>query len=120
MTMSNNENPGMSEQRFIENYHMEDYDRPSVTADIVVFSLREEKGISYRNNHQQKLSLLLIKRGEHPFCGCWALPGGFLKKGEMIEECAYREVQEETGVTPVALFPIGLFSQPGRDPRGWT
>ncbi len=59
-------------------------------------------------------------RGAHPFKDHWALPGGFLKPNETIEECALREITEETNVTPVSLMPVGVFSEPERDPRGWV
>lgn len=112
--------PEKSEETvFLSQYDIRDYERPSVTADIIIFSLRREKGSSYRNRDTQKLSVLLIRRGEHPYRNHWALPGGFLRKDETLEECAYREIQEETGLTPVALFPISIFSAPNRDPRGW-
>ena len=65
------------------------------------------------------LSVLLIRRGGHLFKGCWALPGGFLSPGETIEQCAFREVEEETAVKPASLMPVGVFSEPKRDPRGW-
>ncbi len=57
-----------SEEEFLRNYRPGDYDRPSVTVDILVFTLSE----------RGELSLLLIQRGNHPFRGRWALPGGFV------------------------------------------
>lgn len=107
------------EKTFLRQYDQGDYERPSVTADIVAFKLSGEDSGNYRRNMQTKLSLLLIKRGGHPYRGCWALPGGFLNPGETIEQCALREVEEETAVKPVSLMSIGLFSEPNRDPRGW-
>lgn len=107
------------EERFLENYSMDDYPRPSVTADIVVFKLRSEKTENFRKDSRGVLSLLLIRRGCHPFKDSWALPGGFLPPGETIEECALREVKEETSVIPASLMSVGMFSAPGRDPRGW-
>ena len=65
------------------------------------------------------LSILLIRRGEHPYMNRWALPGGFLRTGESVEHCAQRELFEETGLNSNALYPLGCFSCPGRDPRGW-
>ena len=108
-----------SEKQFLAKYRQSDYERPSVTADIALFKLRAEKPDSFRKEPSRKLSLLLIRRAEHPFRDCWALPGGFLKPGETIEQCALREVVEETGVRPASLMSIGMFSKPGRDPRGW-
>ena len=107
------------EKAFLSGYSLEDYPRPSVTADIVAFRIRESDSGNYRRNSQTALSVLLIKRGGHPYKGCWALPGGFLSPGETIEQCAFREVEEETAVKPASLMPVGVFSEPGRDPRGW-
>lgn len=96
------------EQKFLNAYDPGRYKRPSVTADITAFTL----------NREGELELLLIKRGGHPFKGCWALPGGFLKAGEeSIEETARRELFEETGVTGITLNQLATFSKPGRDPR---
>ena len=106
------------EALFLSTYHIEDYERPSVATDIATFALRKENEQSYRHDPKPLLSVLLIQRGEHPYMNCWALPGGFLKPDETIEECAARELFEETNVPTAALVPIGVFSKPDRDPRG--
>lgn len=98
---------------------MEDYDRPSITTDIVAFTVRSEEDESWRKDSKSNsLSVLLIRRGEHPFMNHWALPGGFLKMNETLEECALREIVEEAGVRPVSIMPAGVFSACNRDPRG--
>ena len=108
-----------SEKEFLANYSLKDYERPSVTTDVAAFKIGAEDKTSYRKNPENKLQLLLIKRGGHPFKGMWALPGGFLQPDETVEDCALRETQEETGVRPVSIMPVGVFSEPERDPRGW-
>ncbi|HAG14879.1 MAG TPA: NUDIX hydrolase [Ruminococcus sp.] len=108
-----------TEKEFLSQYKLTDYERPSVTADVAAFTIRSEDKVSYRKNPEPKLQLLLIQRGGHPFKGQWALPGGFLQPDETIEACALREIQEETNILPVSLMPVGVFSTPGRDPRGW-
>lgn len=107
------------EELFLSAYNIKNYERPSVATDIVLFSLKTDKSDNYRKADNKKLSVLLIKRGEHPFMNHWALPGGFLKPDETVEECALREIYEETNVTPETIIPAGIFSTPGRDPRGW-
>ena len=82
-----------------------DYPRPAVTIDIVVFS-------------DDALDVLLIQRKHPPFEGHWALPGGFIEMEEPLETSARRELEEETGVTDVALTEVGAFGAPSRDPRG--
>lgn len=66
------------------------------------------------------VEVLLVRRGGHPFLGCWALPGGFAGPQESVDEAAARELQEETHVSGLPLFPLMLCSRPGRDPRAWT
>jgi len=100
---------GLTEAEFLAQYRPKDYERPSVTADIAVF--REKSG------HKE---LLLIRRGGHPFLGKWALPGGFSNRGESVGETAARELEEETHLKNLPLDPVGLFSDPGRDPRMWV
>jgi 8-oxo-dGTP diphosphatase len=77
-----------------------------VTTDVVLFTIRDEK-----------LQLLLIRRGNPPFQGQWALPGGFVGLDEDIARCAQRELEEETGISDVYLEQLYTFGKPGRDPR---
>ncbi len=85
-----------------------DYPRPMLTADCVVINDRNE--------------VLLVRRGNEPFRGCWALPGGFMEMDETIEHCAVRELEEETSlkVSEQDIHLIGVYSAPDRDPRGRT
>ena len=78
-----------------------------VTTDVVIFTIRDEA-----------LKILLIRRGAKPYKGRWALPGGFLLANEDIDDCARRELREETGVSDVYLEQLYTFGHPKRDPRG--
>jgi 8-oxo-dGTP diphosphatase len=86
---------------------LNDYPRPSVTVDLVIFTIAEDD-----------LRVLLIRRALEPFKGRWALPGGFVEIGESLEQAAARELQEEVGVTNVYLEQLYTFGDPKRDPRG--
>jgi ADP-ribose pyrophosphatase YjhB (NUDIX family) len=100
---------GMTEAEAIAAYREKNYPKPGLTADVCIFA---RAGAGWK--------LLLIRRGGHPYLGCWALPGGFADAGETIEATAARELQEETGLTGLALRLVGIYSTPGRDPRGCT
>jgi len=78
-----------------------------VTVDIVIFSIRT-----------RELLVLLVKRGVPPFEGEYAIPGGFLRADESLEEAAKRELHEETSVRDVYLEQLYSFGDPARDPRG--
>lgn len=108
----------MDEEKFLTTYNIKDYERPSVAADIAVFAVDEEKSASPRKSSLKKLKLMLIRRGVHPFSGMWALPGGFLKMNETIEQCAQRELSEETGLDNFFLEQFRTYSEVNRDPRG--
>jgi 8-oxo-dGTP diphosphatase len=86
--------------------HTYEYPRPSLTVDGVVFGLDDED-----------LQVLLIQRDLPPFEGQWALPGGFVRMDETLEEAAKRELGEETGLANVYLEQLYTFGDPGRDPR---
>ena len=98
-------------------YSIDDYERPSVAADTVVFGIDRSGSDSKSKNLE--LKILLIRRGEDPFLGRLSLPGGFLRKGETIEQTAMRELSEEAGVSDPKLIQFGIYSQTDRDPRGW-
>jgi ADP-ribose pyrophosphatase YjhB (NUDIX family) len=83
-----------------------EYPHPAVTSDVVVFTISSNK-----------LKLLLIERGQDPYKGFWAIPGGFLESEEDLEQCARRELREETGLSDLYLEQLYTFGQPKRDPR---
>lgn len=87
---------------------MDHWPRPALTVDIAVLV----RGAPLR--------LLLIQRAEPPFAGQWALPGGFVEEGETVAAAAARELLEETAIEAGDLSLLGVYSAPGRDPRGWT
>lgn len=86
---------------------LSDYPQPSVTVDLVIFTIAEDD-----------LKVLLIRRAQEPFKGRWALPGGFVEIDESLERAAARELKEEVGVTNVYLEQLYTFGDPKRDPRG--
>ena len=84
------------------------YPRPAVTSDCVVIT------------KEKVPKVLLIQRGSEPFKGAWAFPGGFMEIDETTEQCAIRELEEETGLVVTDIHQIGAYSKVDRDPRGRT
>jgi len=82
-----------------------DYKKPALTVDIII----DLDG-----------GIVLIERKNEPFGGHWALPGGFVEYGEKVEDAAVREAREETGLQVELSELVGVYSEPGRDPRGHT
>lgn len=107
------------EKDFLNNYDITKYDRPSLATDIAVFTIMEDNQDNYRRLPEKKLKLLMIQRKDYPFKDMWALPGGFVEKYETVEDSAKRELLEETNVNSAYLKHVGVFSDKGRDPRGW-
>ncbi len=89
-----------------ENYDVTKYERPSVTVDVVIFTL-----------HNGRLHVLMVQRKHWPYADHWAIPGGFVNMDESLETAARRELAEETGVQDVYLEQLYTFGDPGRDPR---
>jgi 8-oxo-dGTP diphosphatase len=77
--------------------------QPALTVDVIVRKGKE---------------VLLVRRKNEPFKGRWALVGGFVEYGERVEEAARRECREETGLEVELERLVGVYSDPGRDPRG--
>ncbi len=100
-----------AEKAFLDQYDVSKYERPSVTADVIIFTMDDDN----------ELNILLIKRGNHPYKDYWAIPGGFLETGrESIDEAAARELYEETGVKAddgIDLRQLITVGSPDRDPR---
>lgn len=99
---------GLTEAEFLAQYKPKDYERPSVTVDVLLFTVDKEL-----NN----LKILMIKRGNHPYMNCWALPGGFVNIDESAFTAASRELKEETGLEGIYLEQLYTYSRPDRDPR---
>lgn len=102
----------LSEQdrTFLKGYDASAYDRPSVSADTLLFRLSPDKG-------PRKLQILLIRRKRPPYAGGWALPGGFCDPDENLAACAARELAEETGLEARYYGQCATYSRPERDPR---
>ena len=86
-----------------------EFPRPALTADVVAVRFNAVPHV------------LLVRRVREPYAGRWALPGGFVEEGEAPESAAVRELAEETGLLISGPLPVvGVYGEPGRDPRGWV
>ncbi len=94
------------ERRFLAGYDPARYDRPSLTVDVALLSTADGA-----------LHTLVVRRGEHPDRGRWALPGGFVGIDESLDAAAGRVLAAKTGLAGVFLEQLYTFGEPGRDPR---
>ncbi|MEM7252310.1 MAG: NUDIX domain-containing protein [Pseudomonadota bacterium] len=101
----------ISEQTFLKNYRIHDYDIPLVSVDMTIFTVWDGQ-----------LQALLVKRHEHPELGKWALPGGFvdLERDKTLADTARRKLAEKTGVDTPYLEQVESVGNADRDPRGWS
>ncbi len=106
-----------SEEEYLKAYNPEDFDRLSMTADILILSISDEVVSNYRKSSNKKMSVLLVKRDDYPFKNKWCLPGGFLDINEDLEECPKRILQRETNLKDIYLEQLYTFGGVKRDPR---
>ncbi len=106
-----------SEEEFLNNYNPGEFDRPSLTTDILIVSVSDEKQANYRKSNKKYMSILLVKRDNYPFKDKWCLPGGFLAMDEDLEECPKRILARETNLHDIYLEQLYTFGSVNRDPR---
>lgn len=99
------------EAAFLRAYNIRNYDVPLTSVDLAIFTIR-----------QNTLQVLLVRRGDFPFKGCWALPGGFIDvhRDADLNATALRKLREKTGVEAPYLEQVQGFGGKDRDPRGWS
>jgi 8-oxo-dGTP diphosphatase len=85
--------------------------------DMLIFTVTDEEKENYRKLPGKILKLLMIKRGDHPYIGQWALPGGFVRMDESLEEAALRELKEETNIGDIYMEQLFTWGDTDRDPR---
>lgn len=111
---------GMTEAEFLNWYKREEkdkYEKPSVTVDMLIYTVADRKKESNRKLAKKDLRILLIKRKDHPYIGQWAIPGGFVNMNESVEASAIRELKEETNVDSVYMEQLYTWGEANRDPR---
>ncbi|GEA32309.1 NUDIX hydrolase [Clostridium diolis] len=106
-----------NEREFLSEYDVNIYDRPSVTNDIIIFTTGDRIEENSRKVPKKGMQILLIKRDDYPYKGKWAIPGGFVKNDESLEEGALRKLKEETGIDNVYTEQLYTFGEINRDPR---
>lgn len=106
-----------SEEEFLKEYNPNEYEKLSITADILIFSVSSEETENYRKTEEKKMSILLVKRDNYPFKDKWCLPGGFIKIDEDLDEAPIRILKRETNIDDIYLEQLYTFGEVNRDPR---
>ena len=105
------------EEEFLKNYDPSEFERPSVTNDVLIFTTDDMVEENSRKVPRKGLQILLVKRNDYPFKDKWAIPGGFVRMNESLEEGAIRRLREETGIDNVYIEQLYTFGEVSRDPR---
>lgn len=102
------------------NYDSSKYRTPDgVPADIAIFTITSDNKLPGISLPHRDVKVLMVKRKKWPYQGCWALPGGFSDENETLLDAAKRELKEETSIDNLHIEHLNIYSNPGRDPRGW-
>lgn len=108
---------GLTEEEFLKQYDDSIYEKPSLTVDMLIFTVMNEKKENYRKLPEKSLKILLVKRGDHPYIGKWALPGGFVGINESLDEAALRVLRSETNIDDIYMEQLYTWGEVDRDPR---
>ena len=106
-----------SEEEFLKNYDSSKFEKLSLTTDILIISISDEKVDNYRKTSKKNMSILLVKRNDYPFKDKWCLPGGFLDIHEDLEDAPNRILKRETNLDNIYLEQLYTFGNVNRDPR---
>ena len=107
---------GLTEKEFLDSYIPGNYDRPANTVDMLLFTVDDVP--VEKKDPDKTLKILLIKRADHPYLGCYAIPGGFVHIDEALSSACYRELKEETNIDNVYFEQLKTFGDlVERDPR---
>lgn len=101
----------------MQSYDSSGFEKPSVTVDMLIFTVVDEEVDNYRKLSQKALKILMVRRGDHPFIGQWALPGGFVLLNESLDEAAARTLKRETGIENIYMEQLYSWGDVKRDPR---
>ena len=105
------------EKEFLKKYDSSQFEKLSITSDIVVFSVSDTPTNNYRKLNTKDFSILLIQRDDFPFKGNWALPGGFVDVKESIDDATDRILKRETGLSHIYKEQLYTYGDVNRDPR---
>ena len=106
-----------NEQEFLKSYDPNQYERLSLTTDILVLSVSSNDSSNYRKTDEKKMSVLLVKRDNYPFKDMWCLPGGFVGYNEELDEAPKRILKDETNLDNIYLEQLYTYGGVDRDPR---
>lgn len=108
---------GLTEEEFLKQYDASIYSKPSFTVDMLIFTVVNGEKENYRRLPEKSLKILLVKRGDHPHIGKWALPGGFVAVEESLDEAALRVLRAETNIEDIYMEQLYTWGEVNRDPR---
>lgn len=106
-----------SEEEFLKAYNPNEFERLSLTTDILVFSVSDGEKENYRKLKEKRFSVLLVKRNNYPYKDKWNIPGGFVGINETIDDATKRVLAKETNLHNIYMEQLYTFSDINRDPR---